>query len=90
MTSTEKLSEVVSVRFTPSEVADLRDVADGRPISHVIRELAVAAARHLDRHAAVLAPVAHSAPALRRTAIMVTGNFQQYSAPQGVSISTTD
>jgi hypothetical protein len=41
----DKLTEVVSVRFTASEVEHLRTVAEGRPLSHVVRELSLHAAR---------------------------------------------
>lgn len=48
MASSEKLSEIVSVRFTPAEITQLRAIAGDRPLSHVVRELAVAGPRRSD------------------------------------------
>ena len=41
MASDEKLSEVVSLRFTPSEMEQLRAFAAGRKLSQVVRDLAL-------------------------------------------------
>jgi hypothetical protein len=42
MAPEEKLSVVVSVRFTQREIDGFHEVAEGRKLSHVVRELALA------------------------------------------------
>lgn len=43
MMSSERLTEVVSARFTPSEAERLRELAGGGALSHVVRDLALQA-----------------------------------------------
>jgi len=50
--ATEKLSEVISVRFSAAEAAHLRRVADGRPLSQVVRELSLSAVEVREESAA--------------------------------------
>lgn len=42
---TDRLTEVVPARFTAAERADLERYANGRPISHALRELAMRSLR---------------------------------------------
>lgn len=41
--SSERLTEVVSARFTPAEAEQLRELAGDGPLSHVVRNLALQA-----------------------------------------------
>jgi hypothetical protein len=76
-TSQDKLTEVVSVRFTANEVERLRGLAEGRPLSHLVRELCLEAANP-------------TAPTLRATSqtshqtdlLTIAVNTASWSAPE--------
>lgn len=86
MAPDEKRSTVVSVRFTDQEAAELRAVAGGRPVSQLVRELALDGLKdgghHVGRSRSLLQPTstAGNAPTLITSSTLVsTARSQGFS-----------
>ena len=60
-----KLTAVVSVRFTEEEAVELREHAGARPVSHLVRELAVERLR-FGQGPCLPAPVSSTSPSANR------------------------
>jgi hypothetical protein len=73
----DKLTEVVSVRFTASEVERLRALAEGRPLSHLVRELSLRAVSAMPPN-----PKGHSQTTHRADLLSLTMNTPDWSAPE--------
>lgn len=76
-TSEDRLTEIVSVRFTASEVERLRLLTEGRPLSHLVRELCLAAARSTRPSVKATAQTSHQANLLTMDV-----NTMDWSAPE--------
>jgi hypothetical protein len=87
-TPQDKLTEVVSVRFTANEVEHLRGLAEGRPLSHLVRQLCLEAANpaastlgaasqtshHTDLLTIAVNTASWSAPEISNSAWVVAGS----------------
>ena len=74
MADSEKLSEVVSARFTPSEIAELKALAGDGPVSHVVREAAVASLRDVPARGSRTTPLVQTvtSPGNRLLSVMTS------------------
>jgi hypothetical protein len=72
-----KLTEVVSVRFTANEVERLRLLAEGRPLSHLVRELCLEAAKPTRLALGATSQTSHQTDLLT-----IAVNTSSWSAPE--------
>jgi hypothetical protein len=73
----DKLTEVVSVRFTANEVERLRALAEGRPLSHLVRELCLEAAEPTPSTPGATSQTSHQTELLT-----IAVNTASWSAPE--------
>lgn len=75
MSNVERLSEVVSTRFAPSEIAEFRRIAGGKPISQVVRDLALKGVQYHGTRQTVGIGSSFNSSGTWRSSVSLTGNF---------------
>jgi hypothetical protein len=75
MSSAERLSEVVSTRFAPSEIAEFRRIAGDKPISQVVRDLALKGVQYHSTRQIIGIGSSFSSSGTRKSFVSLTGNF---------------
>lgn len=74
----DRLTEIVSVRFTPSEIRRFRTLAADRPLSRIVREMSLGAAEEKPRLVSGVGSWTTAAPLVP---VMITVNTSIWSAP---------